>query len=108
MIIQALTITKDNFDKEVMQSDKPVLLDFWSPTCGPCMMIGPTIDEIAAEQTDVKVGKVNVMDEPELTAAFGVVSIPMLVVIKDGEVINQDIGAKKKSAILQMLTPVTA
>jgi len=102
--MQALTITKDNFEAEVLQSDKPVLLDFWAPWCGPCRMLGPIIDELAAELTDVKVGKINVDDAPELAASFGAMSIPLLVVVKNGKVVNQKLGAYPKTAILEMLT----
>ena len=103
--MQALTITKDNFETEVMNSDKPVLLDFWAPWCGPCRIIGPIIDELAAELTDIKVGKVNVDDNQELAVSFGAMSIPLLVVIKDGKVAEHALGAQPKANILQMLAP---
>ena len=103
--MEVLTITKDNFETEVIQSDKPVLLDFWAPWCGPCRMVGSIVDEIAAEATDVKVGKVNVDNDPELAAGFGAMSIPLLVVVKDGKVVNQTLGAQPKATLLEMLAP---
>ena len=96
-------INKNNFQNEVLNSEKPVLLDFWAPWCGPCRMVSPIVDEIAAERGDIKVGKVNVDEQPELAAQFGVMSIPTLVVIKGGKVVNQMVGARPKSQILAML-----
>ena len=101
--MSAIKITKDNFEKEVLQSEKPVLLDFWAPWCGPCRMVGPVIDSIAKETTEAKVGKVNVDEQQELAQKFGVMSIPTLIVIKNGEVIHSMVGAKPKEAILAML-----
>ncbi len=101
--MSAIKITNQNFAAEVLTSDKPVLLDFWASWCGPCRMVGPIIDEIAAERTDIKVGKVNVDEEEELAAQFGVMSIPTLVVIKDGKVIHQTVGAQPKQKILELL-----
>ena len=101
--MSVLNINKGNFDQEVLGSDKPVLLDFWASWCGPCRMVGPIVDEIAAERSDIKVGKVNVDEEQELAARFGVMSIPTLLVIKDGKVINQSIGARPKAQILALL-----
>jgi len=103
--MQALTITPENFETEVMQSEKPVLLDFWAPWCGPCRIIGPIIDELASELTDVRVGKVNVDEAPELAASFGAMSIPLLVVVKNGQPVTQTLGAQPKEAILEMLQP---
>ena len=99
----ALKITKDNFQTEVLESKETVLLDFWASWCGPCKMIGPIIDQIADERSDIKVGKVNVDEEQELAVQFKVMSIPTLIVIKDGKVVNQSMGAKPKAAILSML-----
>lgn len=101
--MSAVNINKENFQSEVMNSNKPVLLDFWAPWCGPCRMVVPIVEEIAEECPDVKVGKVNVDEQPELASQFGVMSIPTLVVIKDGNVVNQAIGARSKTAILAML-----
>lgn len=101
--MSALTITSKNFENEVMQSDKPVLLDFWAAWCGPCKMVSPIIDEIANETSVAKVGKVNVDEQPELAQKFGVMSIPTLVVIKNGKVVQSAVGAKSKAHIAKML-----
>ncbi|MBQ1985539.1 MAG: thioredoxin [Clostridia bacterium] len=101
--MSAVHITKNNFTSEVLHSEKTVLLDFWAPWCGPCRMVSPIVDEIAAERTDIKVGKINVDEEPELAAEFNVMSIPTLVVIKDGKIVNQAMGARPKAAILALL-----
>ena len=101
--MSVIHINKSNFQNEVLNSEKPVLLDFWAPWCGPCRMVTPIVDEIAAERGDIKVGKVNVDEERELAGQFGVMSIPTLVVIKGGRVVNQMVGARPKSQILAML-----
>ena len=99
----AISVNRNNFNQEVLNSDKPVLLDFWAPWCGPCRMVSPVVDEIAAERGDIKVGKVNVDEQPELAAQFGVMSIPTLVVMKGGKVVNKMVGARPKAQILAML-----
>lgn len=99
-----MNITKNNFEQEVLHSDKPVLIDFWAPWCGPCRMLSPVISEIAEEYGDkVKVCKVNVDDEGELAAAFNVMSIPTLVVVKDGKVANSAVGVRPKAQIVEMI-----
>ena len=101
--MSAININKNNFRNEVLDSEKPVLLDFWASWCGPCRMVSPVVDEIASERGDIKVGKVNVDEQPELAAQFGVMSIPTLVVMKGGKVVNQIVGARPKAQILAML-----
>lgn len=101
--MSALSITKNNFQEEVINSEKPVLLDFWASWCGPCRMVSPIVDEIAQERPDVKVGKVNVEEQRELAAAFKVMSIPTLVVMKGGKIVNRALGARPKEQILELL-----
>ena len=101
--MSAINITNQNFNEEVIHSDKPVLLDFWAAWCGPCRMVAPIVEEIAREHPEIKVCKVNVDEQPELAAKFQVVSIPTLVVMKNGEVVNRATGARPKSAILALL-----
>ena len=101
--MSAINVNKNNFNQEVLNSDKPVLLDFWASWCGPCRMVSPIVDEIAAERSDIKVCKINVDEQPELAAQFGVMSIPTLVVMKSGRIVNQAVGARPKAQILAML-----
>ena len=98
-----VTITKENFEQEVLQSAKPVLLDFWASWCGPCRMLSPVVDEVAEERTDVKVGKVNVDEQPELAGQFGVMSIPTLLVFEQGKLVRQAVGARPKGSVLDLL-----
>ncbi len=101
--MSVLNVTKDNFRQEVLESDRVVLLDFWASWCGPCRMVSPIVDEIAMEHPEIKVGKVNVDEQRELAEEFQVMSIPALFVVKNGEVVNQAVGARPKQQILDML-----
>ena len=100
--MSVLTVNKNNF-KEIIAADKTVLLDFWAPWCGPCRMVSPIVDEIAEEHPELVVGKINVVEEGELAQAFGVMSIPTLVVLRDGKIVNQSVGAKPKAQILELV-----
>lgn len=102
-IMAALHITNENFDQEVLHSDKPVLLDFWASWCGPCQMIAPVIEQISEEVSDAKIGKVNVDEQPELAQQFQIMNIPTLVVMKNGKLVNKAIGIAGKDEILEML-----
>ena len=101
--MSAIQVNKDNFQEVVLNSDKPVLVDFWASWCGPCRMVAPILEEIANERSDVKVCKINVDEEPELASRYNVMSIPTLLVVKEGQVVNQAVGARPKSQILSLL-----
>ncbi len=101
--MSVIRINKDNFQNEVINSNKPMLLDFYADWCGQCRMVSPIVDEIAEERADIKVGKINVDEQPDLASQFGVMSIPMLAVVKDGKLVSQAVGARAKTQILAML-----
>ena len=101
--MSAINITKNNFQSEVLNTEKPVLLDFWASWCGPCRRVSPIVDEIADERGDLKVGKINVDEQPELASQFQIMSIPTLIVIKNGEITNRSVGVSPKQQILSML-----
>ena len=101
--MSAININKNNFQNEVMNSDKPVLLDFLAPWCAPCRMVAPTVEEIASERVDIKVGKINVDEQPELANKFGIMSVPTLVVMKNGKIVQRVSGVRPKNTILEML-----
>lgn len=101
--MSVMNITKDTFQQEVLNSSVPVLVDFWAAWCGPCRMVSPIVDEIAGERSDIKVVKVNVDEQPELAAKYGIMSIPTLMVVRDGKVVKQTVGAASKQSIAAML-----
>ena len=101
--MSVVTITKDNFEKEVLKSEQPVLLDFWAAWCGPCHMVSPILDDIARENSNVKIGKINVDEQMELASAFRIMSIPTMAVVKNGKVTQTSVGVRPKSEIMKML-----
>ena len=101
--MDVVTLTKDNFEQEVLAAKVPVLIDFWATWCGPCRMLSPIVDEVAEERGDIKVGKVNVDEQPELAGQFDVMSIPTLLVFENGKLVNRAVGARPKSGVLSLL-----
>ena len=101
--MSVIHIDRNNFQREVLNSDRPVLLDFWAPWCAPCRMVGPILDEIAEERSDVKVAKINIDEQPELAGQFGVMSIPTLLVFEQGKLVRQAVGARPKASVLELL-----
>ncbi len=101
--MSVITVTKENFTSEVIKSEKPVLLDFWASWCGPCRMVSPIVDEIARDRSDIKVGKINVDEQPELAGLYRVSSIPTLMVLKEGKIVNHSVGARPRAAIEALL-----
>jgi thioredoxin 1 len=101
--MSVITVTKENFQKEVLEATKPVLVDFWASWCGPCRMLSPVVDEIAQEREDIQVCKINIDEQAELAIQFGVMSIPTLMVFKNGEKVNASVGVQPKASILEML-----
>jgi len=97
--VMAIEFTKENFEAEVLKSDKPVLVDFWAPWCGPCQMMGPVIEELSIEMTTAKIGKLNVDEHPDIAQTYGIMSIPTLKVFKDGKVVKEFVGAQAKDKL---------
>ena len=101
--VKCITVTSENFESEVLNSEKPVLVDFWASWCGPCRMLSPIVDEIAEEVQTIKIGKVNVDEQQDLAGKFGVMSIPTLILFKNGQPVNKSVGAKSKAALLDFI-----